>query len=150
MEASSIQRKQAALRERLEKIPNPQERLNALVLEYRNKQSLPTEFKTEAHRVEGCLSKLWFVAQQENGACVFRSDSDSLVVKAVAGLLCDFYSGQSPEEIVACDPSFLKELGITQHLTTNRRNGLTKVWESIRGFALSKMPGQVNLAELVH
>jgi len=62
-------------------------------------------------------------------------DSDSLVVKAIAGLLCDFYSGQPPAEILAHDPRFLAPLGITQHLTPNRRNALAKIWERIRQFA---------------
>jgi len=61
--------------------------------------------------------------------------SDSLVVKAIAGLLCDFYSDQPPAAILAHNPDFLAPLGITQHLTPNRRNALAKVWERIRQFA---------------
>jgi cysteine desulfuration protein SufE len=57
------------------------------------------------------------------------------VVKAIAGLLCDFYSGHAPAEILAHNPDFLAPLGITQHLTPNRRNALAKVWERIRQFA---------------
>ena len=53
----------------------------------------------------------------------------------MAGLLCEFYSGHAPAEILAHDPKFLAPLGITQHLTPNRRNALSKVWERIRQFA---------------
>jgi TatD DNase family protein len=60
-------------------------------------------------------------------------------VKGVAGLLCEFYSGHAPAEILACEPSFLREAGITQHLTPNRRNGLARVWERIRDFAQSHL-----------
>jgi cysteine desulfuration protein SufE len=69
------------------------------------------------------------------GRCFFVCDSDSLVVKAVAGLLCEFYSGQPPAEILAHDPAFLAPFGITQHLTPNRRNALARVWEHIENFA---------------
>jgi cysteine desulfuration protein SufE len=57
------------------------------------------------------------------------------VVKAIAGLLCGFYSGGTPADILAHGPEFFAPLGITQHLTPNRRNALAKVWEHIRQFA---------------
>jgi cysteine desulfuration protein SufE len=89
----------------------------------------------DANLVSGCLAKLWLVAEFHAGRCVFACDSDSLVVKAIAGLLCEFYSGHAPAEILAHDPQFLAPLGITQHLTPNRRNALSKVWDRIRQFA---------------
>jgi cysteine desulfuration protein SufE len=94
----------------------------------------------DAHLVPGCLARLWLIAQFREGRCFFGCDSDSLVVKAIAGLLCDFYSDQAPGEILAHDPRFLAPLGITQHLTPNRRNALSKVWDRIRGFAESNAP----------
>jgi len=78
---------------------------------------------------------LWLVAEARDGCCHFACDSDSLVVKAIAGLLCELYSGETPVEILAHDPQFLAPLGITQHLTPNRRNALAKVWDHIRQFA---------------
>jgi cysteine desulfuration protein SufE len=96
---------------------------------------LAPELRVEKNLLAGCLAKLWLAAEFRDGKCFFACDSDSLVVKAVAGLLCDFYSGQPPAEILAHDPQFLAPLGITQHLTPNRRNALAKVWEQIRQFA---------------
>ena len=60
------------------------------------------------------------------------------IMKGIAVMLCEFYSGQTPEEIAAIDPSFLREVGITQHLTPNRRNGLARIWERIRAFAVAQ------------
>jgi cysteine desulfuration protein SufE len=97
----------------------------------------PTQ-RVEANLVPGCLAKLWLVAEFRAGKCFFTCDSDSLVVKAVAGLLCEFYSDQPPVEILAHAPNFLAPLGITQHLTPNRRNALAKVWEHIREFAVAQ------------
>lgn len=83
----------------------------------------------------GCLANLWLVAETREGRCHFQCDSDSQIVRAVAGLLCDFYSGHTPAEILALEPDFLEQVGINQHLTANRRNVLSRVWERIRGFA---------------
>lgn len=101
--------------------------------------------RVDAHRVEGCLARLWLVAEYRDGRCWFRSESDSLIVKAVAGLICEFYSGRTPAEILAHPPEFLSRLGITQHLTQNRRAGLARVWEIIRAYAGAQLaPTEVN------
>jgi cysteine desulfuration protein SufE len=112
-----------------------QDRLVFLVEKAKTRQPLPPDSRIDANRVPGCLAKLWLVAEKRTDRCVFDCDSDSLIVKAVAGLLCDFYSNQSPEEILAVEPDFLAPLGITQHLTPNRRNALARVREYIRNFA---------------
>ncbi|HEY5042595.1 MAG TPA: SufE family protein [Verrucomicrobiae bacterium] len=112
-----------------------QDRLAFLVEKAKRRPPPAPELRVEENLIPGCLAKLWFVAEFCDGKCFFDCDSDSLVVKAVAGLLCEFYSGHAPAEIVAHDPKFLAPFGITQHLTPNRRNALSKVWERIRQFA---------------
>lgn len=111
---------------------HPQERLQWLVEQARQRPALAAELKTEANRVPGCLANLWLVAESCEGRCHFQCDSDSQIVRAVAGLLCDFYSGAPPAEILALPPDFLEAVGINQHLTANRRNVLSRVWERIR------------------
>lgn len=102
---------------------------------------LPLELRDPAHRVEGCLSNLWFVPEMRAGQCHFRVDGDSHIVRGIATLLAEFYSGHSPEEILRHDPTFLSEVGITQHLSPNRRNGLARVWDRIRLFAAENQTG---------
>lgn len=131
----TLAEKQAQLTLRLAALKTGQDRLALLVEEARKIPSLPPELRTDEHLIPGCLAKLWFISQSHDGKCLFVCDSDSLIVKAVAGLLCQFYSGHGPAEILAHDPEFLAPLGITQHLTPNRRNALAKVWERIRQFA---------------
>jgi cysteine desulfuration protein SufE len=127
--------KQVQLTTQLAALKNGQDRLAQLVDQAKKRSSLAPEFRADANLIPGCLAKLWFVANFCDGQCFFDCDSDSLVVKSIAGLLCDFYSGQPPAEILAHDPKFLAPLGITQHLTPNRRNALAKIWERIRQFA---------------
>jgi cysteine desulfuration protein SufE len=131
----ALPEKQRELCARLAELPNLQQRLNWLVELARARPPLPPELCTEAHRVPGCLARLWLVAEFRDGCCWFRAESDSLIIKATAGLLCDFYSGQVPAEILAHDPAFLAPYGIQQHLTPNRRNALARVWTEIQAFA---------------
>ena len=101
----------------------------------RARPALAAPYQTEENRVEGCLSNLWIRPEFREGRCWFPCEADSLVVKSIAGLLCDFYSDARPADILDLDPSFLREAGITQHLSANRRNALTRVWGLIRRFA---------------
>jgi cysteine desulfuration protein SufE len=127
--------KQRQLTAVLAALKTAQDRLSYIVSRGRSAPPLEAEFKTEAFRVEGCLAKVWFVPEFVGGFCQFRADSESAVVKGIAVLLCDFYSGQPPEEIAQASPAFLEELGITQHLTPNRRNSLGKIWQKMQAFA---------------
>src|SRR5665213_2276727 len=81
-----------------------QDRLAFLVEKAKRRPPPAPELRVEENLIPGCLAKLWFVAEFCDGKCFFDCDSDSLVVKAVAGLLCEFYSGHAPAEIVAHDP----------------------------------------------
>jgi cysteine desulfuration protein SufE len=133
--------KQQQLTAELAALKNGQDRFSLLVERAKQLPPLTPEFRTENNLIPGCLAKLWFVSKFRDDRCFFQSDSDSLVVKAIAGLLCEFYSHQPPAEILAHNPDFLAPLGITQHLTPNRRNALAKVWERIRQFAEANMAG---------
>jgi cysteine desulfuration protein SufE len=141
----NLAEKQNQITAQLAAFKNGQARLMFLVEQAKSRPQLPPELRVEKNRVPGCLAKLWLVAEHRAGRCFFSCDSDSLIVKAVAGLLCDFYSGQMPSEILTHEPDFLVPLGIAQHLTPNRRNALARIREYIRDFAdaLSKrqIPG---------
>jgi cysteine desulfuration protein SufE len=127
--------KQAQLVAELSALKNGQDRLALLVTRAKNVPGLAPELRTPQNLVPGCLAKLWLTTRFADGECSFSCHSDSLIVKAIAGLLCELYSGQPPAEILAQSPDFLAPLGITQHLTPNRRNALSRVWETIRQFA---------------
>lgn len=136
---TSLDEKKTTLLADLQLFPDAHARLEYLIDEARAMDSLPPDLCVEENRIAGCLSNLWFVAERREGRCYFRCQADSLVVKSIAGLLCRFYSDATPAEILALDPSFLREAGITEHLSSNRRNALTKVWARIRACAESGM-----------
>ena len=122
-------------------LKDPQSRLSWLVDRARQRPVLSADLRTEAHRIHECLAKLWFVPEFKDGVCRFRSESDSLIMKSMAGLMCDFYSGRTPQEISGHSPAFLRAMAINQHLTPNRRQTLHRIWEEIRNFAKSHLGG---------
>ncbi|HUC85306.1 MAG TPA: SufE family protein [Candidatus Acidoferrales bacterium] len=131
----NLAEKQLQLTAELAALNHGQDRLALLIERAKRRPALAPEQRTAANLIPGCLAKLWFVPEASGGRCFFACDSDSLVVKAIAGLLCEFYSGHAAADILAHDPKFLVPLGITQHLTPNRRNALARVWDRIRQFA---------------
>ena len=133
----TLKEKQAVLVEEINLIPDPYERLGYIVERGKKATTLPEELHIDNFKIDGCMSQLWVVPEFKNSRCFFRSDSDSAIVKGIAELLCTFYSDTSPEEILENDAEFLGEVGITQHLSPNRRNGLSRIVESIQHFAKS-------------
>ena len=133
----TLKEKQTALVEEITLIPDPYERLGYIVERGKKAADLPEELRIDSFKIEGCMSQLWLVPEFRSGRCFFRSDSDSAIVKGIAELLCTFYSDNSPEEILGNKAEFLGEVGITQHLSPNRRNGLSRIVESIQHFAQS-------------
>ena len=133
----SLEDKQAALVEEITLIPDAYERLGYIVERGKRSTSLPEDLHIDSFKIEGCMSQLWVVPEFKNGHCFFRSDSDSAIVKGIAELLCNFYSDASPEDVLGNNAAFLGEVGITQHLSPNRRNGLSRIVESIQRFAKS-------------
>lgn len=136
----TLRGRKTALMQRFHACRDNQERVALLVRQSRAAPGLPDSDKCPANRVEGCLANLWLVCSFDGQYCRFRSDSDSAIVKGLAGVICDFYSGLPPTLVRAEPPDFLADVGLTQHLTPNRRNSLTRVWETIRSFAEAQIP----------
>lgn len=116
-------------------LPDRQERFLYVISLGKKAEGLPEEYKTDAFRIEGCQSALWLVPEFSEGRCRFRSDSDAFITKGVAAVVCQVFSDSSPEEILGLDDSFLKDAGITEHLSPNRANGLSQLLKKVRGFA---------------
>ena len=129
--------KQNLLVEELGLIPNEYERLSYLVDYGKRLEPLDENLKINEFKIEGCLSQLWIIPKFKDKKCVFKSQSDSAIVNGIAGLICNFYSNQFPDEILSNNAEFLDDVGINQHLSPNRRNGLSKVIQFIHHFASS-------------
>ena len=133
----TLEQKKDALVEEITLIPDAYERLGYIVDRGKKADSLTEDLRIDSFKIEGCMSQLWVVPAYKEGLCSFKSESDSAIVKGIASLLCDFYSEAKPDDIRKTNADFLSEVGITQHLSPNRRNGLSRIVESIQHFAKS-------------
>jgi|TARA_B100001248_G_C27056268_1_gene307511 cysteine desulfuration protein SufE len=133
----TLEQKKDALVEEITLIPDAYERLGYIVDRGKKADGLTEDLRIDSFKIEGCMSQLWVVPAYKKGLCSFKSESDSAIVKGIASLLCDFYSEAKPDDIRKTNADFLSEVGITQHLSPNRRNGLSRIVESIQHFANS-------------
>lgn len=131
----NIENKRDQLIEELIPFEDHLERLTYVIDRAKDNPGLEKEYKIDTFLIKGCVSQLWVFPSFEEGKCFFQADSEASITKGTASLLCDLYSGESPEDIVLLEPDFLSEVGITQHLSPNRRNGLTGVREKIKAYA---------------
>jgi cysteine desulfuration protein SufE len=133
----SLEEKRTRIVEEMGYLPDRFERFTYIVDVGKNHPELDESFRTDTFKVEGCQSQLWLVPGFKDGLCSFHADSDSAIVKGIAAMICDYFSGETPEEILEGDVGFFEEVGIDQHLSSNRRNGLGKLDERIKRFASS-------------
>lgn len=108
-----------------------------LIQKGKSQPPLAEEYKTETFRIEGCISKLWLHPTFKDGKIYLESDSDAAIPKGIAAILIEIYSGSTPDEALAIDPVFLREAGVEQHLSMNRSNGLSKLCNQIRLYAMA-------------
>ena len=133
-----IEQRKQQLRDEYGIFPDPQELFEYLIEKNKKANSLPNEFKTDEYIVKGCVSSLWLVPSFKEGKCYYKSDADSLITRAVASVVCELYSGLTPQEVEMLDPAFLAEVNISTHLSPNRRNGLSQLCAKIKDFAKNK------------
>jgi cysteine desulfuration protein SufE len=95
----------------------------------------PEEWKTEAHKVQGCQSQVWLVADGDSAQLRFRAISDSAIVSGLIALLLRVYSGRGARDILDTEPTFIEAIGLAKHLSPTRSNGLAAMLETIRAKA---------------
>jgi len=110
----------------------------ALIIEAGNSlEKLDDIYKTPNNIIEGCQSRVWLQTDYENGKLHFRAESDAVIVKGLLALVLRVFSGRTPDEIIGADLRFLKEVGLTEHLSPTRSNGLLSVIKQIRFYAIA-------------
>ena len=100
-------------------------------------QPLPEQYKTEQNLIDGCQSRVWLQADYEDGVVSFRAESDALIVKGIVSLLIRVLSGHTPQEILDADLYFINEIGLREHLSPTRSNGLLAMVKQMRAYALA-------------
>ena len=100
-------------------------------------ESLPEEYKTDNNLIEGCQSRVWLQADFVDGKVFFRAESDALIVKGIVSLLVKVYSGRTPNEILENEPYFVEAIGLKEHLSPTRSNGLLAMIKQMKLYALA-------------
>lgn len=100
-------------------------------------QPLPESEKTTQNLIDGCQSRVWLVCDEKDGILTFRAESDALIVKGIVSLLIRVLSGHTPDEILNADLHFINDIGLTEHLSPTRSNGLLAMVKQMRMYALA-------------
>ena len=111
-----------------------------LLIDLGNEQEpLEEKYKTEQNLIDGCQSRVWLVADEvkESGVIHFRAESDALIVKGIVALLIRVLSDHTPQDILDADLYFIEEIGLKEHLSPTRSNGLLAMVKQMRMYALA-------------
>ena len=102
-------------------------------------KSLPVindAFKTSDNTIKGCQSKVWLYAEYINNKLIFTADSDAIITKGIIAILIRVFSNQSPKDIADAKADFIEEIGLKQHLSQTRANGLSSMIKQIKLYAV--------------
>ena len=109
-----------------------------LLIDLGNEQEpLDEKYKTESNLIDGCQSRVWLQADYENGIIRFTAESDALIVKGIVELLIRVLSGHTPQEILNAELYFIDRIGLKEHLSPTRSNGLLAMVKQMRMYALA-------------
>lgn len=103
-------------------------------------KSLPlidAQYKTDDYIIKGCQSKVWVHADMEDSKVAFTADSDAIITKGIIAILIRAFSGQSPQDIIDADTDFIDEIGLKEHLSPTRANGLVSMIKQIKLYAVA-------------
>ena len=98
---------------------------------------LDEKYKTESNLIEGCQSRVWLQADYADGKIVFQGESDAVIVKGIVSLLIQILSGHTPQEILDADLYFIEKVGLKEHLSPTRSNGLVAMVKQMRLYAMA-------------
>lgn len=98
---------------------------------------LSPENKNDSNLVKGCQSQVWLVASYDHGQVKFEADSDAAITKGLVALVVRLYTNQSPEQILKTQPRFIHEIGMTEHLSPTRANGLASMVKQMKIYAMA-------------
>lgn len=103
-------------------------------------KSLPLideKYKTDANSIKGCQSKVWVHAELKAGKLIFTADSDAIITKGIIAILIRAFSNQKPQDIIDADTDFIDEIGLKEHLSPTRANGLVSMVKQLKLYAIA-------------
>ena len=95
------------------------------------------QYKTDEHSIKGCQSKVWVHAEMKDGKVIFTADSDAIITKGIIAILIRVFSNQSPKEIIEANTDFIDKIGLKEHLSPTRANGLVSMIKQLKMYAIA-------------
>ena len=132
---NEVEQAQSELVEEFQFFDNWMDRYQYIIDLGRRLPEFPDEQRIEKNKIKGCQSQVWFVAGENDGRLEFRAISDAAIVSGLIALLIQVYSGCSAQQIVDTEPYFIEEIGLSDHLSPTRANGLHAMLGAIKGHA---------------
>ncbi len=133
----TIKETHEALVKEFESFDNWDDRYAHIIKLGRELPEFPDEYRTDKNKIDGCQSQVWMNASIENSLLKIEADSDAMIVKGLIGILLKAYSGFMPADILSSPPDFIKQIGIDNHLSPTRKNGLGAMLKQIQMYALA-------------
>lgn len=115
------------------------ERYQYLIDLGRKLPAFPEEYRRDEFKLKGCQSQVWLVGEKRDGRLVFHAISDAAIVSGIIAVILRVYSDRTPAEIVATEPDFVAAIGLDQHLSPTRKNGLGAMLKAIKGRAQAEL-----------
>lgn len=134
---SSVNNRVEALVDQFKSFSDWEDKYKAIINLGKELEDLPEELRLESNKVKGCQSQVWLHGELEGDKVIFKADSDAAIVKGIIALLLKVYSNATPDEILSTKPEFLETIGLRQHLSMSRANGLSSMVKQISVYALA-------------
>ncbi|MBP3785282.1 MAG: SufE family protein [Bacteroidaceae bacterium] len=133
----TINEKQDEIIEEFSMVDDWMDRYSMLIDLGQEQTPLAADEKTEQNLIDGCQSRLWLLCDENDGLLYYRAESDALIVKGIVALLISVLNGHTPREILEADLYFIDRIGLREHLSPTRSNGLLAMLKQMRMYALA-------------
>jgi len=133
----SIKEKEQEIVEEFSLFDDWMDKYNYIIEVGKSIDKIDEKYRKNQYLISGCQSQVWVHAEYKDGKVYFKADSDALITAGIVGLLMRVMSGQTPEEIVNADLSFIDEIGLKEHLSQTRSNGLVNMIKQMKLYALA-------------
>jgi len=135
--AMTIQEKQDRIIREFKALGDWPERYKYIIKLGQKLDSLDDEYKTEDNLVRGCQSQVWLHTELDDDKVIFKADSDAAITKGLVALMVRFYSNETPDDILSNNPDFIKQIGMQEHLSPTRSNGLASMIKQMKIYAMA-------------
>jgi cysteine desulfuration protein SufE len=140
--AESIREREEEIIEEFEFFPDWMEKYEHLIELGKSLPMIDEQYKKEENLIKGCQSRVWLHADREENKILFSADSDAIITKGIVALMIRVLNDQKPEDIVSAQLSFIDQIGLKEHLSPTRSNGLVSMVKQMKFYALAHQAKQ--------